>query len=217
MPAGAPAASSGAAASGRSSAVTATAVLAIHYQNENCHPDGKVKFDLAETADWRRAAMAAAGRLLEGARRHGVPLVHVRLAFRADFREVMQNAPIFRDMVARNSWVEGSWGAEFLEGLGPLPGERVVTHHRNNAFYAAALEAYVTALGVRHLVIAGVSTAYAVESAVRHAVDLGYEVTVAADACSTATRAQHEAGLRSLALLAAIRSADEIVADFARG
>lgn len=194
-----------------------TAVLVIHYQNENCHPDGKIKFGLAETEAWREATMAAAGRLLAGARRHGVPLVHVRLAFRADHREVMRNAPLFRDMVALNSWVEGSWGTEFLAGLAPLPGEMVVTHHRNNAFHASALEAYVAALGARHLVIAGVSTAYAVESAVRHAVDLGYEVTVAADACSTATRTQHEASLKSMTVLAAIEDTDVVVARFAKG
>ena len=53
-------------------------------------------------------------------------------------------------------------------------------------------------------------------STVRHASDLGYEVVVAADACSTATRARHQSALETMALLATVSEVDAIVQSFAR-
>ena len=191
-------------------------LLALHYQNENCHPEGKIKVGIGDRAQtWRTDMLAAAGRLLDGARRHGVPIIHARLAVRPDYRDVVQNGPLFRQWIELNAWQEGTWGVEFHQGLEPLDDELVVTHIRNNAFFGSPLETLVAMRRPRRLICAGVSTAYAVESTVRHASDLGYEVVVAADACSTATRERHASALDAMALLATISEVDAIVQDFA--
>ena len=49
----------------------------------------------------------------------------------------------------------------------------------------------------------------------RHATDIGYTVTVAADACSTATQEQHNNALKAMAPLAAIQDVDDIIQGFA--
>lgn len=69
-------------------------------------------------------------------------------------------------------------------------------------------------LGARHPICCGVSTAYVVGGTVRQATDIGYDVTVTADACSTATRQQHEASLQAMRVPAEIRTADELLRDF---
>lgn len=189
-------------------------ILAIHYQNENCHPDGKAGIGIGEDLAWSEARLATAKRLFAAARRAGVPIVHTRLALPADMRTVIANTPVFRRFVESGAWIEGGWGAEFLDGLGPEAGEAVVTHTRNNVFHNSILDEVLFPLRPRRLVVCGVSTAYAVDHAVRHAADLGFEVTVAADACSTATVRQHEATLETLTLLARIATVDEIVAEF---
>ena len=193
-----------------------TVLVALHYQNENCHPDGKIKVGISEGADWRHETLRTAGRLLEGARRHGVPVIHVRLAVRPDHKGVITNNFIFRQWVELGAWAEGTWGVEFYDGLGPRDDELVVTHTRNNAFYGCQLEEVINYHRPRRLVCAGVSSAYVVESTVRHAADVGYDTWVAGDACSTATRAQHEAALAAMALLATVATTDEILDDFAR-
>jgi len=190
-------------------------LLALHYQNEVVHPRGKIRVGLAETSPARDALVAAARRLLDGARAHGVPVVSVRIAFRGDHAEVAQNAEIWRRVAADKAMAEGSWGAEFHDGLGPLPGEFVVTHQRNNAFYGSPLADIVALFEPRRLVVAGVSTTYVVESTVRHASDMGYEVVVAADACSSASPEMHEASLKAMALIAEIRTVDQLLAEFA--
>lgn len=194
---------------------TDTVVLALHYQNEVAHPDGRIRFGIAEHSPERAAVVAAARTLIDGARRHRVPVVSVRIAFPGDHRGVRTNSAMWRRVVEDKAMVEGSWGAEFYEGLGPLPDEFVVHHTRNNAFYSSTLQDVINLWEPRRLVVAGISTTYVVESTVRHASDVGYEVVVAADACSSADRAMHEASLKAMALLATIGTAAEAVASFA--
>lgn len=195
----------------------ATILLALHYQNEVVHPEGKIRIGIAETSPERGALIAAARRLLAGARAASVPVISVRIAFRPGHAEVAQNAEIWRRVAAAGALTDGSWGAEFHEGLGPLPGELVVTHQRNDAFHGSPLADIVALFRPERLVIAGVSTTYVVESTVRRASDMGYAVIVAADACSSASPAMHRASLEAMALLAEISTVDEIVAAFACG
>ena len=192
-----------------------TAVLAIHYQNENCHPDGKIRVGIAADADWRWARLGNAKRLLEGARAADVSIIHVRLAVPPDYCGVSANTELIREWMALGAWREDTWGTAFIQSLEPKADDFVITHTRNSAFYNTTLDEILFQLGVRNLVCAGVSTAYAVEGTVRHATDIGYEVTVAADACSTATHAQHENALAAMKLLADIKTVDEILADLA--
>jgi nicotinamidase-related amidase len=193
-----------------------TILLALHYQNEIVHPQGKIRVGIAEASPERARIIAAAKRLLDGARAHGVPVISVRIAFAWGHDTVATNAEIWRRVAASRAMAEGSWGAEFYEGLGPLARETVVTHRRNDAFFDSPLAEIVAGFRPRRLVVAGVSTTYVVESTVRHASDVGYEVTVAGDACSSASPDMHEASLRAMALLAEVKTVDEIIADFAR-
>ena len=191
--------------------VPPTALLALHFQNEVIHPNGAIRVGMAEDSPDRGRLIANAARLLGGMRAAGVPVVSVRIAFRPDHADVIQNCRIFRDVVRLGAMVEGSWGADFVTGLGPLPGEHVVKHSRTNAFIGAPLEEVLRCLDVRHLIVAGVSTNSVVEATVRHASDVGYHVTVAADACSAGDPALHAASLRNMELVADISTTDDIL------
>lgn len=191
-------------------------LLALHYQNENCHPDGRIKIGIKEDADWRYDTLDAAKRLFAGFRALKLPIVHVRLAVRSDHRDVIQNNFIFRQWVELGAWVEGSWGVEFYKGLEPLPDEYVVTHTRNNAFYNSQLEEIVSLLRPEKLVVSGVSTAYVVECTVRHASDAGHNTVVVSDACSTATRQMHQNALDAMKLIADVATTEEVLATLGR-
>jgi len=192
-------------------------VLALHYQNEVLHREGRIRLGVAEDGPERLAVIAAAKRLLAGARAHDVPVVSVRIAFAPDYANVTTNAEIWRRVVANKMMAEGSWGAEFHDGLAPLPGEAIVTHTRNNAFYASSLQSLVDRLAPSRLVIAGIATNFVVESTARHASDAGYDTAIVADACSAASAEIHRASLASLAMLATIRTADEMIDEWGCG
>src|SRR5580693_918173 len=98
----------------------ATAMIAVHFQNEVLHADGKVRVGVADTMTGEREALKmAAARLIDGMRAAGAPVISVRAAYRPDYKDVIQNGAIFRNLVARGAFQEGSWGSEFHEGLGP--------------------------------------------------------------------------------------------------
>ncbi len=181
-------------------------VIALHYQNDVLHPDGRIRVGLAADDPARTAVIASAVALQQGARARGWPIIHVRVAYRPDYADLVQNAPILRAVAASGAVQDGTWGAQFHDALQPQPGplEFVVTHTRINAFYGTPLDTLLRQLGARHLLIAGVATHSVVESTVRHAVDCGFEVTVAADACAAAQPATHLASLECMRLIATI-------------
>ena len=189
----------------------ATVLLALHYQNEVLHQRGKIRVGVAEQDDGRGRVKAKAAQLLAGARQAAIPVVSVRIAFRPDYADVIQNCKIFRDVVANQSMAEGSWGAEFFEGLGPAPGELVVKHSRVNAFYGSQLDEVLRVLGATRLIVAGVATNSVVETTARHAADIGYEVAVVADACSSGRAELHEASLANMSLIAEVMTLDALI------
>jgi nicotinamidase-related amidase len=189
-----------------------TVYLALHYQNENCHHEGNIKVGMGRDCPWREERLGNAAKLMAGCRAQGIPIVHVRLAVRPDYADVTANTPIIREWIASEAWQEGSWGCEFLADFEPLEDEFVVTHTRNSALIACETESVLNALGAKHLLISGVSTAYVVECTVRHATDIGYPCTVASDACSTATQVQHDNALAAMSLLCDVHTVNEVLA-----
>lgn len=186
--------------------------LALHFQNEVIHPDGAIRVGLTREAPGRARLTQNIARLLERMRADGTAVVSVRIAFLPDHSNVIQNCRLFRDVVRLGAMIDGSWGAGFVEGLGPLPGEHVVTHTRTNAFFGSPLEEVLRCLDTRRLIVAGVSTNSVVEATVRHASDAGYEVTVVADACSAADEELHRASLRNMELIAEVTTTERLLA-----
>ncbi len=188
------------------------ALLALHYQNDVVHQDGRIRLGFAAGDAGREAVLSTAERLLAGARTQGVPVVHVRIAFRPDHADVVQNGPIWENVVRLGAVAEGSWGAAFHDRLRPRADEIVVRHSRINAFFGAPLEEALRLFDAADLVIAGVATNSVVEHTARHAADMGFRVTVAADACAASRADLHRAALDNIALIGRVAVADDIVA-----
>lgn len=115
------------------------------------------------------AAVANAAAVLERFRASGQPVIHVF--------EVWDDpeATFFRP---------GTPGVEIHPAVAPREGEHVVQKSNANAFLDTRLEADLRALGANEVVVAGMMTCVCVDSSVRAAADLGFEVTVIGDACA---------------------------------
>lgn len=186
------------------------ALISLHYQNEVLHARGAIRVGVSETSATRGAIIENAAELLRTGRSANIPVISVRTAFREDHADVITNCKIFRDVVSARAMVEGSWGAEFVDGLGPAPGEFVVKHTRTNAFFGSPLEEVLRTIGARKLIVAGVSTNSVVEATVRHASDAGYEVVVVSDACSAGNPELHAASLCNMAYVAEIETLETL-------
>lgn len=194
-----------------------TAVLALHYQNEVLHANGKIKVGLAKADSRRERVIGQAGLLLAGARQRGWPIIHVRIAFRPDYSDCPRNTPIFLKTIALGAVRDGTWGAQFLAELAPIESEHefIVTHTRISAFAGTSVEQTLRMLDVTRLLVSGVATHSVVEGTVRDAADRGFEVHVAADACAAATASVHDASLHSMSLIASVTTVAEGLAALA--
>ena len=150
--------------------MTDTALVIIDLQNDY-FARGKMTLEGAE------AAGAKAGAALAAFRARCLPVFHVR------HLSVRPGATFF---------LPDTEGAEIHASVRPVAGEPVVQKNFPNSFRGTDLDERLKRAGARHLVVAGMMTQMCVDSSVRQAVDLGYRVTLLADAC--ATRAQAYAG-----------------------
>ncbi|HQI65476.1 MAG TPA: cysteine hydrolase family protein [Rhodoglobus sp.] len=115
------------------------------------------------------AAVANAAAVLEQFRASGEPVIHVFEIW--DEPE----ATFFRP---------GTPGVEIHPAVAPRAGERVVQKSNANAFLDTSLEADLRALGADQVVVVGMMTCVCIDSSVRAAADLGFDVTVVGDACA---------------------------------
>ncbi len=75
----------------------------------------------------------------------------------------------------------GSDGWRLRAEIAPMPGDVVVNKTACDSFYETDLHARLEALGATHLVVGGCMTPYCIDTTVRRAVSLGYDVTLLAD------------------------------------
>src|SRR5918996_2727192 len=92
----------------------------------------------------------------------------------------------------------GSWDGRVLDAIAPQGDEIVLPKTSSDVFTSTNIHYLLGNLGIRQLVICGLVTDQCVESAVRHACDLGYLVTLVTDACATHSQERHDASLRAI-------------------
>lgn len=79
----------------------------------------------------------------------------------------------------------GAEGWKIRGEIAPLPGDPVLEKRACDAFFETSLDADLKALGVNRLVVAGCQTQYCIDTTVRRAVSLGYDVVLASDGHTT--------------------------------
>ncbi len=78
------------------------------------------------------------------------------------------------------------------------PGDILITKRQWGAFTGTDLDLQLRRRGVKDIVIGGIATNFGVESTVRHAWELGYNVVVAEDLCATFSPELHEVAIKFL-------------------
>jgi ureidoacrylate peracid hydrolase len=174
-------------------AIAVSALVVVDLQNDYCHKDGafaKAGFDLS-TID---PMIDVVEELIGGARQSGVPVIFLR-----NIHSDATDSPAWRRR-SRHALTlarEGTWGAEFYR-VSPEPGDRIVSKHRYSGFVGTRFAHVLSALGRTTLVFAGTATNVCVESTVRHACMLDYDVVVAADGVAASDPDAHAASLLNM-------------------
>ena len=140
-----------------------TALLIVDLQND--YFEGG-KFPLSGTDQ----AAANAAEILMAFRGNGWPVIHIR-------HEILRKpAPFFEP---------GSQGAMIHSSVAPHKDEIVITKNFPNSFRQTDLLDRLESLGLENLVIIGAMSHFCIDATTRAAADLGFNCTVAHDACAT--------------------------------
>ena len=135
-------------------------LVMIDYQNE--YLAGPIALPEA------RAAIANAGHSLARARVAGTPIIHIAHKGRP--------GGLFDRTADRGA---------IVPELAPREGEPVIEKGLPNAFAGTDLQAQLTAIGRKDIVLAGFMTHMCISSTARAGLDLGYRITVDANSCAT--------------------------------
>lgn len=172
-----------------------TAVILVDVTNEVLHEKGTLGGDLAKTAT---GVLQAVRQLVAWARARDLPVIWVRTAFRPGYvdatRSMRANA---KELAGR--LIDGTWGAQLVDGLGRMDDDVIITKKRPSAFFGTDLGFVLKALDVRTLILAGTSTNWAIESTARDAESHDLSVLVPRDATGARMGDFHEPALRSIA------------------
>lgn len=151
-----------------------------------------------------------AGLLAAAFRRHSLPVVLVNVA---------GGAPGRTEQGRRLDGLPADW-TDLLPELNREPEDLLLTKRTWGAFAHTDLDQRLRALGVTQVVIAGVATSIGVESTARQAYELGFHVTLVADAMTDMNPRAHANSVEVIfPRLGEVGSTEEIIAllDSTRG
>jgi nicotinamidase-related amidase len=171
---------------------------------------------LPQLAEAAQADMVPALRkLLPVARAAGVQVVHCTAYRRADGKGANANARMFKGVQkAPVQLLPGSAEVEVLADLGPEPEDLVLSRtHGLDPMAGTDLDPILRNLGVRTVVVTGVSVNVAITNLVMDCVNRGYDVVLPRDAVCGIPQDYADAVIENtLALLAAVTTTDELLA-----
>ncbi len=178
-----------------------TALLVIDMQNDFLLPDAPVP------ACGGLDIVARIAELADRARARGIGVIYTKEMHRpdgSDFGIELEFEP--------PHCLEGTRGAEIVDGLQPMDGDHVIEGKRRyDAFLGTDLGVVLRCSGVENLVVTGVCTDVCVTATVQHARNLDYRCFVARDAVAGTSKKRHEAALECLEhVFAHVGDAEEI-------
>jgi nicotinamidase-related amidase len=153
-------------------------------------------------------------RLVEAARKHGIPVIYSNDAHYPNDFEVVQRWSAHA--------IKGTKGAEVIPELKPSEKDFVVEKRTYSGFYETGLDPLLRSLyngeGVKTVVLGGLHTHICVRHTAADAFFRGYKIIVAKDGVESFTQEDHEQGLRYLEYVynAKIMTVDEIIKEMSR-
>src|SRR6201988_1653895 len=159
------------------------ALLGVDLQNDFVSPEGS-SGKRGEDVSAALAVVPNLLRLINEGRRVGLTVVYIRTTH-SEWTDTPSWIYRSSQKSGLNSCREGTWGAEFYDGIAPLPSERVVIKHRYSAFINTDLNTVLKARNIQSVLVCGVATNVCVDNTARDAYRFDYYVTMIDD-CSAA-------------------------------
>jgi ureidoacrylate peracid hydrolase len=197
-----------------------TAVIVVDMQNDFGSEGGmfaRAGIDISPI----QAAVAPTARVLDMARRIGMPVVYLKMTFASDLsnaggpeapnRMLHLRLGVGEPVTAPDGresrvLIDDTWNTEILTELTPQAGDLIVVKHRFSGFFETDLDDLLEDLGITTLVFTGCTTSVCVESTLRDAFFRDYRCLLLADCAAEPIghgleRSNHDATLLLIQLM----------------
>jgi ureidoacrylate peracid hydrolase len=191
-----------------------TAVIVVDMQNDFGSKGGMLDRAGIDITGIQKA-VAPTARVLDAARKAGIKVVYLKMAYRADLSDLGRPDSLNRiqhlrfgvgqrttapDGTESRILIRDTWNTEIVPELKPRAEDTVLYKTRFSGFYKTDLDERLTALGIKHLIITGCTTSICVESTVRDAMFRDYLCILLSDCMSepighSLPRSNHDATL----------------------
>ena len=189
-----------------------TALIIQDMQNDALHERGAFAASGSPLHAKSQNVVSNLRRLAMACRQQGVTVIHVWFVCDHGYPSVPRNAPLFEGLFKEQALLRGSWGAQPIEGLQPLPGDLVVEKVTMSAWENGALQKILTESDCDTIINTGVWTNMSVEHTARTGADKGYRIILPEDACSTMNQFWHEASVNfAMRNVATVTSVDDLL------
>jgi len=197
-----------------------TAVIVVDMQNDFGSKGGMFERAGIDISGIQKA-VAPTARVLDAARKAGVKVVYLKMAYQPDLSDLGEPDSVNRvrhlqlgvgqhvtapDGSPSRVLVRDTWNSEVVDELKPHADDIVLYKTRFSGFYKTDLDARLRDLGVKHLIVTGCTTSICVESTVRDAMFRDYLCVLLTDCMSEPignglVRSNHDASLLSTEVL----------------
>lgn len=179
-----------------------TALLVIDFINDIVSPNGKIPSCAQQVSE--KKVIQKANDAIQFARESNWLIIPIKVGFSPDYREQPKNSPIFGKANQFQALALGQWGTEFHPDLKISAHDHVIVKHRISPFYRTSLDLVLKNNSVTRIVVCGVSSSWAVQSAIRDGHDRDYEMILLEDACAASTESEHQIAIKMCERIAKI-------------
>jgi ureidoacrylate peracid hydrolase len=210
---------------------TETVIIVVDMQNDFGTKGGM--FDRAGIdISMIQRAVAPTARVLAAARKAGLKVVYLKMAYKPDLsdlgtagspnRKLHEQVQVGTKMHAPNGaesriLVRDTWNTDIVNELKPEPADTIIYKNRFSGFYETELDNKLRAMGARYLIVTGCTTSVCVESTIRDAMFRDYSPVLLEDCTAEPVgfglpRSNHEASLLLIQMMLGwVSSSDQFV------
>ena len=200
--------------------VERTAVIVVDMQNDFGAEGGMFSRAGIDISMIQQAVKPTAN-VLAAARRIGMPIIYLKMAFKADLSDAgptdspnyvrhlllgVGSAVQAPDGSESRVLIRDTWNTEILAALAPEAEDVLLYKHRFSGFYETELDTLLKQRGIKHLIVTGCTTSVCVESTIRDAMFRDYCCVLLADCTgepigNDLARSNHDASLLTTQVL----------------
>lgn len=208
--------------------IATSAVIVIDMQND-FGTEGGMFHRAGIDISMIQRAVGPTGKVVAAARRNGIPVIYLKMAFKADLSDA---GPVGSPNYTRHQFlgvgavvqapdgreshvlIRDTWNTDILSELAPDSDDIVLYKHRFSGFFETELDTILKRLGTRHLIVTGCTTSICVEATIRDAMFRDYSCVLLEDCTGEPIghglpRSNHDASLLTIQVLLGWTSSSE--------